>query len=149
MKAIDIFTFKNFFFSSGLISGVYLGIYLRKKGLSKNLTLLYHISKEDDYSTTRDLSRPHATIDDLYNHFNTGMFTDKKKFEKFKDITYSHMFKQDEMDELIGRDPLRQLRDPKYKDVQSKFNAFDYQKYYKKSKKDKIDYIKQSRLEND
>jgi len=130
-----MFTTKNFFFTSGLVSGVYLGIYLRNKGLSRSLSKLYHISQEDDYSTSKNIIRPHATIDDLYSHFENGLFTDKKKFQKFKDITYNHRFFQEEMDDLITRDPLKQLRDPKYKDAQSQFNAFNYQKYFNKKNK--------------
>ena len=132
--ANDLFTLKNFFFTSGLVSGIFLGVHLRNRGFSSAISRLYHISKENDYSHMKNIQKPHASIDDIYSYFHTGMFQDKAKFEKFKEITYSHKFNQKEMDDLIDRDPFKILEDPEFADFKSKFNAYDYQKHWNKQK---------------
>lgn len=76
---------KGICFTSGIIGGIYFGIYLREQGYVKSLTRAFHAFRDEDYGKAK-VQRKDPGIDEVFDHFNKGLLKEQD-LDKFYDMT--------------------------------------------------------------
>ncbi len=87
-------------FTLGLTSGIFVGIYLREKGVTSGLTRSYHAYHNLDYGKKKPIKEK-RTIDDLFDFYRAGLL-EGEDLEKFEEIIRSKRY--DKIDELVLND---------------------------------------------
>jgi hypothetical protein len=90
---------KSGLFTIGLISGAYIGINLREKGVTAGLIRAYRAYKQEDIKTK--LTKSNMTIDDINELYRQGLLNDES-IEKFKKMLFEKRF--DKIDEIVVND---------------------------------------------
>jgi predicted DNA-binding protein YlxM (UPF0122 family) len=98
---------KGVIFSTGLVTGIYLGIYLRQQGLDQNLKRAYYILNKD--REKMNLLQKQTQKQDIYQKYKNGEYNEKQ----FQDFVERAKLANQPIDEIIQSEILTPPQDNK------------------------------------
>jgi hypothetical protein len=87
---------KGGIFLGGLVSGTYLGVYLREYGYSTALTRAYYAYQNEDYGKKKIKHK--ASLEEVFEYYNKGLL-EGEQLDKFINMVNAKQY--DKVDEIV------------------------------------------------